>query len=144
MEGFFQMISSKRRQEIGRLIRERRKDLGIDQVALGIDIWGSSLKPGAMQSRMSRIERGETWTDYHTIISIISALELWDEIFEPLQPENYSDTIIEPELERYVPDIRDSLNIMNRYAKQGIPELVYRQLDYLCDAPREQSKNSNL
>lgn len=137
------MISSKRRREIGRLIRERRKDLGIDQVALGIDIWGSTLKPGAMQSIMSRIERGETWTDYKTIIHIITALELWDEIFDPLHAEIDEDTIIEPELERFIPDIRDSLNIMNRYAKQGIPELVYRQLDYLCDAPRIQSGTSN-
>lgn len=136
------MISSRRRQEIGQLIRNKRKYLGLDQIGLAIKIWGKKLSDGALQSKISRIERGESWADYSLVFEVIDALDLWDEVLETSPAgqviEKSADCIDVEKMitsfEQFIPNLNEVLKILYNHARRGQADLFYRQLALLCDA----------
>lgn len=141
LEGFLLMISAQRRQQIGQLIRGKRKYLQMDQATLAIKIWGDELSPGALQSRISRIERGESWSDYKLIFEVIETLELWDDVLETEKVLTVNETTPEyitfdqmlPLFEKYIPNLREALKMLYTYSLHGQVDLFYRQLAILYD-----------
>lgn len=146
MEGLLSMISAKRRLEIGRIIQRKRKVLGIDQVALANRVWHENISSGALQSRISRIERGESWPDYKLVFDVIEELELWDQVLDPADlqqiamPTAQDDLItfdqMIPSLEKYIPGLRESLKLLHTYSLHDCADLFYRQLSILCDTAK--------
>lgn len=147
MEGLLWMISAKRRLEIGQLIRSKRKYLGLDQASLAIKIWNEGLSTGALQSRISRLERGESWADYALIFDVIGALDLWDDVLESRSIEHVSEAPADymtfdqmiPALEKLIPNLREALKMLYHYAVHDQLDLFYRQIALLCDSIQEQN-----
>lgn len=151
MEGLLLMISVQRRRQIGQLIRDKRKYLGLDQTGLAVKVWGQTLSTGGLQSKISRIERGESWTDYKLIFQVIETLELWDDVLEPDTVQSVGETPADyftfdqmlPLFEKRIPNFREALKMLYHHLMQDQIELFYRQLALLCETAQNFNTSQN-
>lgn len=143
------MVEKARKQIIGRLIRQKRKELNIGQTELGLAIWGSRrLSDSALQTKVSRMEHGDHWPPKDDLIRVIDHLGLWDEIFDLLPQPNKDDPpgfYLDPAWARYVPNLETMISLLSDLARKGNTDLFYRQLSLLCDSAAQEyeSKQKN-
>jgi hypothetical protein len=142
MEGVFLMVDSTKRRRFGEAVKAKRNRLGLDQIQLGLEIWGAQgVSPTAAQTRVSRIERGDYWPKREDVIKIIDHLNLWEEAFGAA-PEGF--IVIDPAWERYVPNLRHIVDMLSGYARDGKTILFYDMLNHLCEVARvEMDKVAN-
>jgi transcriptional regulator with XRE-family HTH domain len=134
MEGVFLMVKSAKRKRFGEAVRAKRTLLGMDQIQLGLEVWGAQgISQTAAQTRISRIERGDYWPKREDVIKIIDLLNLWEDAFAG-NPEEF--VAIDPAWEDYIPNFRAMADMLSAYARAGETALFYDMLNHLCEVAR--------
>lgn len=147
MEGLFLMVHKAKRQRFGQVVKAKRTQLGLDQMEFGIEIWGAkNLSPSAVQTRVSRLERGDYWPPKNDLQKIVDHLNIWEEAFAFPESElaEKSNLIFDPACEEYIPNLSQMVKMMSDFAKSGDAAHFYQVLNMLCDIGRaEERKTAN-
>lgn len=147
MEGIFLMVDTSKRRRFGKVVKEKRKKLGLDQEQLGLEVWGAQgVSPSAAQTRISRIERGDYWPPREDVHKIIDHLNIWDEAFAGPAIEDIAEDAIflDPAWEEFVPNLRQMVQMMSDFARKGNATHFYHTLQLLCDVAKfEQEKTTD-
>jgi transcriptional regulator with XRE-family HTH domain len=147
MEGLYLMVDKTKRRRFGKVVKEKRKQLGLDQMEFGIEIWGAKdISPSAVQTRVSRLERGDYWPSKKDLQKIVDHLNIWEEAFAfpDAELKQASALILDPACEEYVPNLSQMVKMMSDFAKAGDAPHFYQVLNMLCDIARvEERKTAN-
>jgi transcriptional regulator with XRE-family HTH domain len=145
MEGIFLMVDKQKRIRFGRVVKEKRKKLGMDQGQFGLEIWGSAgVSLTAAQTRISRIERGDYWPPREDIQKIIDHLNIWDDAFAT--PDDDQDREnwfrIDPAWADYIPNLANMLQMMSDFARKGDSDHFYQMLNLMNEIASKEAKKA--
>jgi transcriptional regulator with XRE-family HTH domain len=147
MEGLYLMVDKIKRQRFGKVVKEKRKRLGFDQLEFGRKIWDDDeeISPSALQTRVSRLERGDYWPPKDDLMKIVDQLNIWDEAFAFPETELKAEgtLFLDPACEAYVPSLSQMVKMMSDFAKAGDATHFYQILNMLCDVARSEEKKAS-
>lgn len=109
------MLTDPKKRQLGRIIRDKRKRLGIGQSELGKMVWtGPEVTEAALQARVSRVETGRYTPSPIEVLSILDALEI--EISDLIGDEEQEEKpMLSRAVEERYPELAAYVGLLNTY-----------------------------
>lgn len=145
MEGLYLMVDKTKRERFGQVVKAKRKKLGFDQLEFGLEIWGGTeISSSALQTRVSRLERGDYWPPKEDLLKIVDYLNIWEDAFAfpDAELKERGTLILDPACQTFIPNLSEMVKMMSDFAKAGDATHFYQILNMLCDIARTEERKT--